>query len=716
MKIAHIATGVLEIPPKSWGAIEKIIWNLKLVFEKNGHEVIITHTEDPRLKENYFDIVNVYIENQANDLASKNIKYFFWMCDHHAFIYGKNSHVYKNNCKAIDNSILTFFPAEYLVSYFDFKKNTLFLPLGVDVNKYKRNAYANINKSLICVANNGIIGNIGEDRKGFIPAINSAISLNLPITICGPTHSNKGFFELHPQTYNKLTLKYDLNEDELIKEMSNHSIFLHPSSIETGHPNMTMLEALSLGLPVIGTYWGKHIPGVIKSTRDESELCDKIKSISNNLNFYSSEARKSAINYSWDKVYSKLFVIYNSYILNNFNIAINLLNSKEIYTNRLEYIYDTPYKLQVKSISNLDIQTVPDFFINFCDGAFIQVSNILKNIKVNFYDVNEKIYSTTLNNNCWAKVPRKWATKYKIEVLDNDDNLIFIHNYDCTGKRVFIGFESRSLGDTIAWIPYVEQFRVNNNCEVLVSTFHNSLFKNVYKNLIFIEPGNVIENLYASYKLGIFNPTDRAIHKNDTRLIPLQKIASDMLGLEYKEIKPLLYFEDSFVKNNEEKIVCIGPQSTAAAKFWQHQGGWQAIIDYLNNIGYKIYCISENDNELKNVIKIINKPLEYVISIINKCDFFIGLGSGLSWVAWALNKKVILISGFSKSWCEFKTPYRIINDNVCNGCFNDINFEFDRGNWNWCPRNQNFICTQSITPDIVINTIDRLLNDIANGI
>ena len=39
MKIAQINLGAIEIPPKSWGAIEKVIWNYKLQLEKLGHTV-----------------------------------------------------------------------------------------------------------------------------------------------------------------------------------------------------------------------------------------------------------------------------------------------------------------------------------------------------------------------------------------------------------------------------------------------------------------------------------------------------------------------------------------------------------------------------------------------------------------------------------------------------------------------------------------------------
>ena len=38
MKITQVTPGLISIPPKGWGAIEKIIWNYKIQFEKMGHE------------------------------------------------------------------------------------------------------------------------------------------------------------------------------------------------------------------------------------------------------------------------------------------------------------------------------------------------------------------------------------------------------------------------------------------------------------------------------------------------------------------------------------------------------------------------------------------------------------------------------------------------------------------------------------------------------
>jgi autotransporter strand-loop-strand O-heptosyltransferase len=99
---------------------------------------------------------------------------------------------------------------------------------------------------------------------------------------------------------------------------------------------------------------------------------------------------------------------------------------------------------------------------------------------------------------------------------------------------------------------------------------------------------------------------------------------------------------------------------------------------------------------------------ERITDIVN-CEFFIGLSSGLSWLAWALNKPVVMISGFSNPSSEFFTPYRVFNENVCNSCWNDENCKFDRNDWLWCPRNKNFECSKSISPDMVKEKIDMLI-------
>ena len=98
--------------------------------------------------------------------------------------------------------------------------------------------------------------------------------------------------------------------------------------------------------------------------------------------------------------------------------------------------------------------------------------------------------------------------------------------------------------------------------------------------------------------------------------------------------------------------------------------------------------------------------------MIYNTDIFIGIGSGLSWLSWAVGTPTILISGFSAPWCEPNNSIeRVFNPNVCNSCFNDPNIEFDKGDWNWCPRKNDFECSKKITPEMVIEKINKIIGD-----
>jgi len=165
--------------------------------------------------------------------------------------------------------------------------------------------------------------------------------------------------------------------------------------------------------------------------------------------------------------------------------------------------------------------------------------------------------------------------------------------------------------------------------------------------------------------------------------------------------------------------VCISTASTAGCKHWQNKGGWQQVVDYLNSLGYKVVVLQKESltymdlQGLNNVIHPETKTLDEVISWLYNCEFYLGLSSGISWLAWSLKKNVVLISGFTKSFTEFNTPYRVINENVCNGCWNDTNFNFDAGDWKWCPKLKNtsqwFECSKYITFEMVKSKIDKIL-------
>jgi autotransporter strand-loop-strand O-heptosyltransferase len=345
------------------------------------------------------------------------------------------------------------------------------------------------------------------------------------------------------------------------------------------------------------------------------------------------------------------------------------------------------------------------------DGYFFELSsNITNPFKVQIFDEKENLmYSTELSSGMYTKLNRKYYTKWKTRLYLED--LVFEHEFNLENSRVFIVFESSSLGDTIAWMPYCEEFRKKHNCHVIVSSFRNDMFKNLYPEIEFVERGAVVPNLKALYRLGWFYDKDKEPVLPST--IPLQKSATNILGLDYEEIHSRIYFEPK-ERPYPEKYICIAPSSTAGCKLWNNPTGWLELTKYLLNKGYKIINISKDGEQIEGVENISDDSMENTKNVIFHSEFVIGLSSGLSWLSWALGKHVVMISNFTEPDHEFTINCtRITNPLVCNGCWNNPKFKFDKGDWYWCPEHKGterqFECHKSITADMVINQIQHLL-------
>lgn len=341
---------------------------------------------------------------------------------------------------------------------------------------------------------------------------------------------------------------------------------------------------------------------------------------------------------------------------------------------------------------------------HYVGNPFLEIKGkVDSEFKVKFFDEkNVCQYENIIKANHWIKLNRQWFTKWKTLVYE-DNQLIYENELNLNNKRVYISIDSRSLGDTIAWIHYCKIFKEKHNCEVVVSTFWNHILD--YTDLELVEPGERV-NCYAMYQIGWFYDENKEPELCNT--IPLQKAATNILGLEFKETRPQIKYEKKTYLT--EKYITIATNSTAGCKFWTREG-WQELINHFTKEGYKIINVSKERNPFDNCYQIEDTSIEATINWIDNSEFFIGLSSGLSWLAWALNKKVIMISNFTKADHEFTDCIRITNTNVCHGCWNDASIKFDKGDYLWCPLNKNterhFECQKSITAQMVIDFINR---------
>lgn len=698
MKVVNITPGLLPIPPNGWGAVEKIIWETHLCLLEAGHNSKVLYLDDiPKDT----DVVHIHVANLANEAHRRGIPYYFTMHDHHAYLYGKDSHVYKENLEAIRNSKRAFVPAKYLVDWFEGIPE--YFSHGVNTDYFTNEKMTTTHK-LLCVANNGFIHDQSEDRKGFGFAIEVAKRLGLPITIVGPDNNRK-YFEKFPSDYDKLSIIYNATEEELRHIYREHSIFLHPSVLEAGHPNLTLLEAMASGLPVLATFEdGNELEGLVKIERNADSILTGIAKIFTEYSKYTKLAREQAEKLSWKNRTSELLKLYGEK-----NTKITNMKEQMIYHYNNTNIKYTPSKVYRPNIS-----------INNIEGPYVEINGEKDNrYKIEF--INNKTgkieYENTMNINCWSKCSIKYFIDWNIRVYENN-NLIEDYHTDYRDKTIYIALDSKSLGDTLAWFPYVEEFRKKHQCKIICSTFWNDLFASEYPHITFISPGETANGIVAMYTIGLFyteeKKYDKYKHPNNPIQGPLQKIASDILGLDYIEVRPNIVKHDKTTR--QQKYVTIGFHSTSQNKYWNNPTGWKEVVDYLHSNGLEPVFISKEGSDYmgnkypNGATTIIPKSINHAIELIQGSEFFIGISSGLSWLAWSLGKKVILVSGFTDTYNEFTTNCeRIINHSVCNSCWH--RGKYDPGDWNFCPdqkgTTRQFECTKSITGTEVINTIKK---------
>ena len=381
------------------------------------------------------------------------------------------------------------------------------------------------------------------------------------------------------------------------------------------------------------------------------------------------------------------------------NYEIPTDNTTPIFAFRQEDAYkriiELPIQKQKISVSQ-----------HFVDNPFLEIKgNVDELFKVQFLNRNGSIaYENVINSNSWVKLNKTYFTNWTAKVWQGDE-MIYANTLNLHSKRVFIVIESKSLGDTLAWVPYALEFQKLHQCKVILSSFWNKILD--YPELELVEPGVVVNNIYALYRLGWFYNADKEPEVPNT--IPLQKAATNILGLEFEEIRPMLKLEKRRKLGN--KYVTIATNSTAGCKFWTREG-WQELINYLHDKGYAVINVSKENNPFDNCTKISDTSIENTIDVILHSEFFIGLSSGLSWLAWALKKKVIMISNFTAADHEFQLDcIRITNTNVCNSCWNEEGIIFDKGDWNWCKHKgteKHFECHKSITAQMVIDKLTML--------
>lgn len=371
-------------------------------------------------------------------------------------------------------------------------------------------------------------------------------------------------------------------------------------------------------------------------------------------------------------------------------------------------------------------EAVEGIKFDFNHGIRILLPRNGQEYRVTFTDIDTGIilFSADAAPGAFITSVKKFYIRFRLLIFrKGETEPIFTHDYDAADRDVMIQLPVGTIGDSIGWFSYVERFQQKHKCRLIcvMTPWIADLVRDQYPDITFITKAETINyKPYATYFMGLFFQGDVDNQPIDFRYIGLHRTAGYILGVDPEDCPPR--FNLSAPRQIKEKYVVIAAQSSSQAKYWNNPFGWMQTIEFLKKNGYRVICIDKEKVHgtglMWNYIPYGaedftgDRPLQERVDLIKDADFFIGLSSGLSWVAWACKVPVLMISGFTHPTNEFSTPYRVINYHTCHSCWNDMRENFDHFDFLWCPRHKgterHFECTRLISAEQVINTIKKI--------
>ncbi len=362
---------------------------------------------------------------------------------------------------------------------------------------------------------------------------------------------------------------------------------------------------------------------------------------------------------------------------------------------------------------------------DFNEGCRVVVPESEHPWRVRIFDLDTGniLYETEIKTGRVSSTKRYYV-RFRVDVWQQGES-VFSHEFSAEGRQVLIQLPIGTLGDTLGWFPYVARFQAKHRCRLTcaMAEWLIPLFRGTYPDIEFVTHEAVNpERYYATYCIGLFfDDRDGVFQPCDFRHVGLHRTAGYILGVNPEEAPPKIALIDD-TRPLAEPYICIAVQSTTQSKCWNNPAGWHEIVGFLKEAGYRVVCIDQKPVNGAGIVwnhiphgvedETGDRPLLERARWLRHADFFIGLSSGLAWLAWSVGTPVVMISGFTHPTNEFATPYRVINYHACNSCWNDPRHRFDHRDFLWCPRHANtprqFECTRLITADQVKQVVRQI--------
>ena len=213
------------------------------------------------------------------------------------------------------------------------------------------------------------------------------------------------------------------------------------------------------------------------------------------------------------------------------------------------------------------------------------------------------------------------------------------------------------------------------------------LLRDAYPQLRFVtheelEEQQLATRAYATYSVGLFFDDKDNVHQpTDFRHVGLHRTAGYILGVDPAEEAAATRAAGRNAADRRALCLHRGAELDPVANTGTIRDGWREVVRFLKANGYRVVCIDQKPMHGSGIVwnhiphgaedETGDRPLVERARWLRHAEFFVGLSSGLSWLAWAAGTPVVLISGFTHPTNEFDTPYRVINWHACNSCWND---------------------------------------------
>jgi glycosyltransferase involved in cell wall biosynthesis len=260
MKVLLVGTGCYEIPPKDYGAVEKIIFELSEAYKAKGHEVIVINKVIGKgilaqakfanralkmIKRLEYDVMHVHT----------NVVGFVFLLHRQKFIYTSHSRNWVK-CSTLGERLglwLEGFVAKRAVKVTavsnlvaDIMEKKVgrrpeVVPNGVNVKKYKPD-YENRNGKRIVG-----IGELKEHKKWDL-AVKAIDGLDSTLTLIGPKRDQQYYDSLQQDN---VTCTGIISEGEMIDTLAKSDILVHPSVSDSF--GQAVIEGMCSGLPIIAS-------------------------------------------------------------------------------------------------------------------------------------------------------------------------------------------------------------------------------------------------------------------------------------------------------------------------------------------------------------------------------------------------------------------------------------------------------------------------------